>query len=65
MKKGGKCLQRVIDTVQYLTDRRNYTLDLFRILAVWMVLSVHVRSYLNGIPTLINEIFGLGAYGVA
>lgn len=58
-------MQRVIDTVQYLTDRRNYTLDLFRILAVLMVLSVHVRGYLNGIPTLINEIFGLGAYGVA
>ena len=30
-----------------------------------MVLSVHIRGYLIGVPNVINKVFGLGAYGVA
>ena len=30
-----------------------------------MVLSVHIRGNLNGVPDIINRVFGLGAYGVA
>ena len=30
-----------------------------------MVLTVHVRGYLEGIPTIISKLFSIGAYGVA
>ena len=48
-----------------LTERRNYGIDCFRILAVLMILSVHIRGNLSGVPSIINKVFGLGAYGVA
>ena len=52
------------------TDRQtgrqtNYVIDCFRILAVLMVLTVHVRGYLEGIPMIISKLFSIGAYGVA
>lgn len=43
----------------------NYLIDCFRILAVLMVLTVHVRGYLQGVPSVIDNLFALGAYGVA
>lgn len=30
-----------------------------------MVLSVHIRGYLDGTPNIVNRMLGLGAYGVA
>ena len=30
-----------------------------------MVLTVHVRGYLEGIPMIISKLFSIGAYGVA
>ena len=47
------------------TDRQNYLLDCFRITAILMVLSVHVRGYLEGTPSIVSKILGMGAYGVA
>jgi hypothetical protein len=43
----------------------NYLIDCFRILAVLMVLSVHIRDDLDNVPSIIYKLFGLGAYGVA
>lgn len=43
----------------------NYILDCYRILAVLMVLSVHIRGYLEGTPGIIDKVMGIGAYGVA
>ena len=49
-----------------LTDMQtNYVIDCFRILAVLMVLTIHVRGYLEGIPMIISKLFSFGAYGVA
>ena len=42
------------------TDRQtNYVIDCFRILAVLMVLTVHVRGYLEGIPMIISKLIQL------
>ena len=30
-----------------------------------MVLTVHVRGYLEGIPMIISKLFSIGAYGAA
>lgn len=43
----------------------NYLLDGYRIVAILMVLSVHIRGYLEGTPAIVKRILGLGAYGVA
>lgn len=43
----------------------NYILDCYRILAILMVLSVHIRGYLEDTPGIINQAMGIGAYGVA
>lgn len=49
----------------YIKQCRDYFADILRILAILMVLSVHIRGYLAGVPDLINSVMGLGAYGVA
>lgn len=46
-------------------QQHNYFLDCYRILAILMVLSVHIRGYLKGTPESINQGLGIGAYGVA
>lgn len=47
-------------------EKRNYILDCFRILAIMMVLSVHIRGGVSeDIPVIVNTLFGYGAYGVA
>lgn len=46
-------------------DKRDYIIDIFRIVAILMVLSVHIRDYLKDVLSIINTIFGFGAYGVA
>lgn len=48
-----------------MKSERNLLLDIYRIIAVLMVLTVHVNGYLSNSPDLINNLFGLGAYGVA
>lgn len=47
------------------TNGNNYVIDCFRILAVLMVLTVHVRVYLKDVPPAIDKLFSFGAYGVA
>lgn len=47
------------------STQHNYFLDCYRILAILMVLSVHIRGYLKGTPDIINQAMGIGAYGVA
>lgn len=44
---------------------RNELLDVLRTMAILMVLSVHIVGYLNGIPNILEQVFRLGAYGVA
>lgn len=46
------------------STQHNYFLDCYRILAILMVLSVHIRGYLKGTPDIINQVMGIGAYGV-
>lgn len=43
--------------------KRDFIIDCFRILALFMVLSVHYRG--NGLPYIVDRLFSLGAYGVA
>lgn len=44
---------------------QSYMMDLFRVIAVMMVLSVHINGYLNEHPHIVQLFFSLGAYGVS
>lgn len=55
----------VLDMQNLDKTEHNYLIDCFRILAISMVLSVHVRGYLTNLTDIINELMELGAYGVA
>lgn len=44
-------------------EKHDQGLDCLRIIAVWMVLSVHSRGYLSGLPDILNTIFTAGANG--
>lgn len=46
-------------------SEHNFTLDCFRILALFMVLSVHISGSLIAAPKILTPILGYGAYGVA
>lgn len=46
-------------------DEKSYMMDLFRVIAVMMVLSVHINGYLNEHPHIVQLFFSLGAYGVS
>ena len=50
-----------------MEDKKTYNslLAIYRIAAIIMVLSVHVRGYLSGTPQVIDKLLGVGAYGVA
>ena len=53
-------MERCDNLTDRQTDRQtNYVIDCFRILAVLMVLTVHVRGYLEGIPTISANYFQL------
>lgn len=44
---------------------RNTLMDLFRIFAVLLVLSVHCKGYMTGTPKVVEFFLGWGAYGAA
>lgn len=48
-----------------MRKEHDYLLDMYRILAILMVLSVHINGYLCGKPEMVSKLFSYGAYGVA